>query len=103
MSQAPAPAGTQHDDQEPGALAARVIRVLVSTLGIEERAPQLDEGTPLLDSLPELDSMAIVELILALEEEFDVEIDEGEVTGDAFETIGTLTELVADQITAAAG
>lgn len=69
--------------------------VLVSVLGIEDRAATIDAGTPLLGSLPELDSMAVLELVAAFEQRFGVTIDDDEVTAEAFETLGSLTDLVA--------
>ena len=72
--------------------------VLVSVLGIEDRAATIDAGTPLLGSLPELDSMAVLELVAAFEQEFGVTIDDDEVTAEAFETLGSLTELVAGKL-----
>jgi acyl carrier protein len=68
--------------------------VLVETLGLEDRAETLDANTQLLGSLPELDSMAVMELILALEERFGITIDGDDVTADAFETLASLTALV---------
>ena len=68
--------------------------VVVETLGIEDRAATLDAGTPLLGSLPELDSMAVLEVILALEERFGIAIDGDDVTADAFETLASLAALV---------
>jgi acyl carrier protein len=74
-----------------------VIEVLVSTLGIEDRQGSLNAATPLLGSLPELDSMAIVELIGAIEDHFGITIDEDDLTGEAFETVGSLAALVESQ------
>jgi acyl carrier protein len=37
--------------------------VLGATLGVEDRAGEFDASTPLLGGLPELDSLAAVELI----------------------------------------
>ncbi|HEX6869742.1 MAG TPA: acyl carrier protein [Micromonosporaceae bacterium] len=71
--------------------------VLVSTLGIEDRADSIDESTPLLGSLPELDSMAVVELVAALETRFGFVIDDDEVTGEVFDTVGSLTRFVEDK------
>jgi acyl carrier protein len=68
--------------------------VVVETLGLEDRAESLDARTRLLGSLPELDSMAVLELILALEERFGIAIDGEDVTGDAFETLESLAALV---------
>lgn len=75
-----------------------VIATIVETLGIHDRAAELDVGTPLLDSLPELDSMAIVALIVALEDRFGIEIDEDDITGDVFESVGTLARFVDDHL-----
>jgi acyl carrier protein len=68
--------------------------VLVATLGIEDRAATMDAATGLFGSLPELDSMAVVELVMELQEQFGIEIDDDEITGDSFETLGNLAELV---------
>ena len=68
--------------------------VLVKTLGIQDRADSIDESTPLFGSMPELDSLAVVELAASLEEEFGFEIDDEDFTGEVFETIGTLAEFV---------
>jgi acyl carrier protein len=69
--------------------------VLAATLGIDEqRATAMHAGTELLGTMPELDSMAVVELVYALEERFAITIDGDEITADAFETLGGLTEFV---------
>jgi acyl carrier protein len=73
--------------------------VVAATLGIDEaRATAMHASTELLGSLPELDSMAVVELIYALEERFTVEVDGDEVTADVFETLGSLAAFVETQI-----
>lgn len=71
--------------------------VLVEILGIEDRAETVDVSTPLLGSLPELDSMAVLELVVALEQRFGITIDDDEVTAEVFETVGTLAVFVNGQ------
>ncbi|MGP4056537.1 acyl carrier protein [Mycobacterium sp. 4D054] len=71
-----------------------VIDIIVTTLGIENRADSLDATTPLFNSMPELHSMAVVALAVALEREFDLEIDDEDLTAEVFETVGTLAEFV---------
>lgn len=71
-----------------------VKEVIVKTLGIEDRLAGLDPSTPLFGSMPELDSLAVVELAAALEARFGFEIDDADFTGDVFETVGTLAEFV---------
>jgi acyl carrier protein len=68
--------------------------VVVSVLGIEDRADTLSAATPLLGGLPELDSMAVVELVAALEARFGFEVSDDEITGEVFETLGSLAAFV---------
>jgi acyl carrier protein len=68
--------------------------VVVETLGVEDRADALDADTPLLGSLPELDSMAVLELVLELEQRFGIMIEGEDVTADVFETLGSLAAFV---------
>jgi acyl carrier protein len=68
--------------------------VVVDTLGIADRADTLVPDAPLLGSLPELDSMAVLELVLELEQRFAIEIEGEDVTAELFETLASLTEFV---------
>jgi acyl carrier protein len=72
--------------------------VVVEILGIEDRADSIDASTPLLGSMPELDSMAVVELVAALETRFGITIDDDDVTAEVFETLASLTELVESKL-----
>ena len=72
--------------------------VVVKSLGIEGRADSLTAQTPLIDSIPEFDSMAVLEVILAIEEHFDITIDNEDVSGEIFETLGTLAGFVAQRL-----
>jgi acyl carrier protein len=78
-----------------GTTTEDVKAVLVSVLGIEDRAVSIDADTQLLGNLPELDSMAVLELVAAFEQRFGVTIDDDEVTAEAFDTLGSLTAMVA--------
>jgi acyl carrier protein len=71
--------------------------VLVSTLGLDDRAPSLRAETPLLGSLPELDSLAVVQLVYALEDRFGLTINDDEVSADLFETLGTLADFIENR------
>jgi acyl carrier protein len=81
-----------------GTLAiAEVKAVVVETLGIEDRADRIDATTPLLGALPELDSLAVLELIVELERRFGITVDGDDVSADVFATLATLTEFVAER------
>jgi acyl carrier protein len=69
--------------------------VVIETLGVEDRADSIVATTPLLGSLPELDSMAVLELVLALEERFDISLEDEDVSADIFETLASLAAFVA--------
>ena len=79
-----------------GSTLDRVKAVLVKILGIQDRAAEIDASTPLFGSMPELDSLAVVELAASLEEEFGFEIDDEDFTGDVFESVGTLVDFVEE-------
>lgn len=68
--------------------------VLVTTLGIEDRAASIDASTELFGGIPELDSLAVLELVTAIEDKFDITIEDEEFGGEIFETLGSLTEFV---------
>lgn len=72
--------------------------VVVEILGVEERADSITAETPLLGSLPELDSMAVLEVVAALESRFGITVDDEEVTAEAFETLGSLAALVEEKL-----
>jgi acyl carrier protein len=74
--------------------------VLCETLNLGERARLFDASTPLFGSLPELDSMAVVNVIVALEERFGIVIEDDEVSADTFNDVGSLASLVEQKIAA---
>jgi acyl carrier protein len=75
------------------ALTDEVARVLTTVLDLDGRP--LTADTPLYGSLPELDSMAVVEIVVALEERFGIAFDEEDLTADTFHTVGNVAALVA--------
>jgi len=68
--------------------------VLVRSLGIETSAETLNASTPLLDSLPELDSLAVIQLVYGLEDQFGLTINDDEISADIFETLGSLARFI---------
>lgn len=78
---------------------AAVRDVLIDALELSQSPDELTLDTPLFGALPELDSFGVVALVGALEDRFDITIDDDEFGADLFETVGTLTAFV-DQKTA---
>ena len=73
---------------------AEVRTVLGKVLQLGDRAQALKSDSQLLGALPELDSMAVVAVVTALEEHFGVVFDDDEISADTFGTLGTLVELI---------
>ena len=74
--------------------------VLRETLQLGDRADGLQPSTPLFGGLPEFDSMAVVAVVTAIEEQFDLMIDDDEITADVFETLGSLSGFVEGKLAA---
>jgi acyl carrier protein len=75
-----------------------VLAIIDEVLSLQGRAAQFDLETPLLGALPELDSMAVVGLINLLEERFDFVVEDDEIDGATFATVGTLVEFVGGKL-----
>jgi acyl carrier protein len=58
----------------------------------------LNQETPLLGSLPELDSMAVANLIVGLEQHFGFEVQDDEISARHFATVGSLASFVASKM-----
>lgn len=71
-----------------------VKKLLAQTLQLGPRAESLAPDSPLLGALPELDSMAVVSILTAMEEYFGFTVEDDEISADTFETFGTLVAFV---------
>ena len=74
--------------------------VVGSALQIPDRLRDMDAKAPLLGAVPELDSMAVVTVITALEEHFGIAVADDEIGASVFETLGSLTTFVERKISA---
>lgn len=72
--------------------------VLIETLELPQAPEDLTADTALFGALPELDSFGVVQLVAAIEERFDIQIDDDEFGAELFETVGTLTAFVDGKI-----
>ena len=63
-------------------------QLLTEVLAIE--AGDFTPETPLLGAIPELDSMAIMTLLLAIEGRFAISVEGADLSADAFATLGSL-------------
>ena len=75
-----------------------VNELLDDALSLGGRAGDFTRATPLLGAIPELDSMAVVTLITALEERFGILVDDDDIDGATFATVGALADFVESRL-----
>jgi acyl carrier protein len=71
-----------------------VKEIVIDVLALGPAGQALDRDSALLGSIPELDSMAVVQLIGALEDRFGITVDDDEISASTFTTLGTLADFV---------
>jgi acyl carrier protein len=69
-------------------------KLLGEVLHLGRRTATLTAETRLFGSLPELDSMALISVVLEIEERFGITLDDDEATAATFATVGSLASLV---------
>ena len=81
-------------------ISQEVLRVIDEVLSLNGRAAAFTRDTPLLGAIPELDSMAVVTLITSLEEQFGLTVDDDDLDGSTFATVGSLSDFVSAKLAA---
>lgn len=76
-----------------------VARILDEVLSLKGRSATFTRDTHLLGAVPEFDSMAVVSLITALEEQLGIVVDD-DIDGSTFATVGTLADFVVEKMAA---
>ena len=79
-------------------VAEDIKTMLADVLSLGARKSQLSESTPLLGSIPELDSMAVVNIITAMEDRFGISVSDDEISADTFATLGSLVGFVEGKL-----
>jgi acyl carrier protein len=79
---------------------SEVLRILDDVLSLGGRAASFGRDTHLIGAVPEFDSMAVVSLITALEEQLGITLDDGDIDGQVFATVGSLVDLVSEKLAA---
>lgn len=72
----------------------QVLILLDETLKLNGRAQQFTVSTPLLGSLPELDSLGVANLIGSMEKKFQFRIEDDELDGSVFKNVGSLAKFI---------
>ncbi|MGQ5523149.1 acyl carrier protein [Chitinimonas sp. PSY-7] len=75
-----------------------VLQILDDVLSLKGRTASFSNDTPLLGALPELDSMAVVALLTMMEENLGFTVDDDEIDGSIFATVGNLVGFVQSKL-----
>ena len=79
------------------ALEDEIVELVAKVLALSpERRTKLTAESPLIGAIPELDSMAVLDLLHAIEAQYEVTIDDESITSDRFASIQTLATWVAE-------
>jgi acyl carrier protein len=63
-----------------------------------DEVESLEATSPLLGAIPELDSVGVISVLTALEEEYDIVVEDDEISAAVFNTLGTLTEFLEEKV-----
>ena len=88
---------TSNGNRQAGlsALTARVKQCIIDAIGVKIPPSTIPDDMPLLDKGLGLDSVAILRLVAALEDEFNIEIEDKVLRPELFRSVGTLSEYMA--------
>lgn len=75
------------------ALEHDIKQILSNTLLIDTN--HFDSDTLLIGNLAEMDSIGVVMVLTAIQEQFDIAINDDDIDASLFETLATLCEFVA--------
>jgi acyl carrier protein len=76
----------------------RVKGVLINKLLRDLKPEDIKDDTPLIELGVGVDSVATLELIVALEEEFQIGIDESEINREILTNLGSISAYIFDRI-----
>lgn len=72
--------------------------LLTETLHLGQRGQSLTAETHLLGNLPELDSMAVIHVIAALEDRFGIVVEDDDINASTFETVASLAAFIDSKL-----
>lgn len=75
-------------------------KILRDSLQLGDRADGFTGDTRLLGSVPELDSMAVLTVLTAMEEQFGIAVEDDDISADTFATVGSLVAYVQQKLAA---
>lgn len=77
-------------------VAGRIREFIKEEILFEDASATLADDTQLLSGV--MDSLSLMQLVAFLEDEFDVEIDDSDMTADHFRTVSDIEQLVNQKV-----
>lgn len=72
----------------------QLMDILYTILQLDKERHPLQHNSPLLGAYAELDSMAIMGIISGIEEQFQIIVEDDELSAELFETVGSLLDFI---------
>jgi acyl carrier protein len=72
------------------------IRTYIKQEIVLDADAKVADDTPLLEGI--IDSLALLQLVAFLEEEFDTEIDDSEIRAENFQTVADVERLISERL-----
>lgn len=85
-----------HDPITP--ITRRVKQTLVQALGLDVNPDEIDDNEALFGEGLGADSIASLEIVFALEEEFGFEVDDEDLQVELFDSVRTLSQYIAEKL-----
>lgn len=79
-------------------MLAELLKMLDDNLVLGGRGLRLRADSPLAGVIPELDSMGVMAIINAAEERWGISVDDEEIDGEVFATVGSLQAFLQRKI-----
>lgn len=79
-------------------MLAELLKMLDDNLVLGGRGLHLRADSPLAGAIPELDSMGVMAIINAAEERWGISVDDEEIDGEVFATVGSLQAFLQRKI-----
>lgn len=77
-------------------IGERIRAYIATEIMFEDNPSAVADDTPLLGSL--VDSLGLVQLVAFIEGEFDITVEDTEVTADNFRTVADIERLIAGKV-----
>jgi acyl carrier protein len=81
-------------------IKSRIKKVLVNKLLKDSERGDIENDTPLIELGVGVDSVATLELVVALEKEFEISIDENDVNLELLATVNSISDYISRRMEA---